>query len=308
MRKRKILLTSGILTIIALAYTLWFVPGNATMTFLALDSDNAHELPKNFRIMTPGSKLGISSSASGQFSEAGLLELIHHLNKQYPIKGQIWIVDLRQESHGFINGLSVSWYQHKNNANDGKATHEILSNEKQLLSLIKVGQQIELFKVIKGAGGQVAPGKKYSITAKLVETEEQLVTRHGLNYFRLFTLDHNKPEHSDVDSFIEFVTANITPHDWLHLHCRGGRGRASTYLTLLFIMFNAERMPLEDILLYQQEIGGINLAKAYTEERKLWKNDLANLRYEFIKDFYRYSKDPHGLGAQSWSTWVAQQP
>jgi hypothetical protein len=123
---------------------------------------------------------------------------------------------------------------------------------------------------------------------------------------RLFTMDHDKPNNSDVDHFIEFVQQQVAPQDWLHFHCRGGRGRTSTYLTLLFIMFNAKHMSLEDILLYQQEIGSIDLAKVYNEEGKLWKNDLANFRYEFIKDFYRFAQDPQGLGWQTWSQWSSQ--
>ena len=35
------------------------------------------------------------------------------------------IVDLRQESHGFLNGNAISWYGTRNAANEGKIGRQI---------------------------------------------------------------------------------------------------------------------------------------------------------------------------------------
>ena len=64
--------------------------------------------PKRFRILD---SRGLKAIASGQFSEAQLIEL------KAQLKAPIIIVDLRQESHGFVNGYPVSWYGPKNQAN-----------------------------------------------------------------------------------------------------------------------------------------------------------------------------------------------
>ena len=307
---KRILLAIGIITALAVGCATLFRPmqqEKELMTFVALDNANGEYLPKNFRLLDKKLVQGVNASASGQFSAKELSALIKHIKTIHPSSPKIWIIDLRQESHGFVNGLPITWYQDRNAGNFGRSITEIFSAEKGLLATIPLGRAIDLYKIVKGRDGEVSPGQKYTVTVEKVQTEEELVLQYGLSYFRLFTLDHNKPENHDVDRFIEFVNTQAQPDDWLHFHCRGGRGRTSTYLTLLFIMFNAHHMGFEEILRHQQHIGSIDLSKRYSEENKLWKNDLANFRYEFIKDFYRFAKDPQGLGNKTWSEWLAQQ-
>jgi hypothetical protein len=307
LKKHLILIVITAVTVLALGCIWLFGFTKKTWVgFIALDNENLPELPKNFRVMSNPTVLGVSSSASGQISEHSLQAVLHYIKQQRTDQIKIWIIDLRQESHGFINGFPITWYADRNEGNQGKTASEILYDEHHLLKAIKLDKPLAVFKIVKGLHGEVSPGEKYILIPQRVETEEQLIKRYNLNYLRLFTMDHDKPNNSDVDHFIEFVQQQVAPQDWLHFHCRGGRGRTSTYLTLLFIMFNAKHMSLEDILLYQQEIGSIDLAKVYNEEGKLWKNDLANFRYEFIKDFYRFAQDPQGLGWQTWSQWSSQ--
>ena len=41
----------------------------------------------------------------------------------------IIVVDFRQESHGFINGIPISWADLKNNANAGLNREQVLTDE-----------------------------------------------------------------------------------------------------------------------------------------------------------------------------------
>ena len=47
----------------------------------------------------------------------------------------IYDVDLRQESHGFANGLPVSWHKDGNLANEGKTPEEVALDEEELKHL-----------------------------------------------------------------------------------------------------------------------------------------------------------------------------
>lgn len=47
--------------------------------------------------------------------------------------GPIYDVDLRQESHGYLDGIPVSWYGERDWANLGKSRHEALSDERHRL-------------------------------------------------------------------------------------------------------------------------------------------------------------------------------
>ena len=86
-------------------------------------------LPKNFRDL---SDIGLNAIASGQFSEGELKEI----QKKYPNQKFI-ILDLRRESHGFINGKAVSWYGKFNKSNENKTADEIIKDEQTLLEKLK---------------------------------------------------------------------------------------------------------------------------------------------------------------------------
>ena len=92
-----------------------------------LDGDLKPELPRNFRIFDD-----LKISASGQPSTSGLVFLYNELRQH--TNGKIYIVDLREESHGFANGFPVSYYTEKNLANFFKPRNQIESIEVELLT------------------------------------------------------------------------------------------------------------------------------------------------------------------------------
>src|SRR6185436_11512941 len=110
---------------------------------LILNSENIEgQLPRNFRMSSDPwlgtsskkepSRLGLdelNASGSGQFSEDGLKAILSRLNSSQ----RITVVDLRQESHGFANGIAVSWYAPHDAANVGKTLVEIEADESKRL-------------------------------------------------------------------------------------------------------------------------------------------------------------------------------
>jgi hypothetical protein len=121
---------------------------------LILDAfKNNDTLPKNFRkttdlkviknskdvILNGLDKLNISGS--DQFSGNNLKLLLDTIDTSLPIT----VIDLREESHGFINGYAVSWANSKNNANLGLNREQVLLDETDKLKSIKLNEPITFY-------------------------------------------------------------------------------------------------------------------------------------------------------------------
>lgn len=66
----------------------------------------------------------LNVSASQQFSEYNFSLLLEAIRTSLSIT----VVDLRQESHGFINEFAVSWMSSKNDANKGLTRNQVLDD------------------------------------------------------------------------------------------------------------------------------------------------------------------------------------
>lgn len=120
---------------------------------LVIDSLNEKVLPKHFRKSSGpsntdnGNPLNLTGldtlniSGSCQFSEEGLKLIKKSIGDKYHITD----VDLRQESHGFINGNDLSWANAKNNANEGLTKKQVIREEKRNLKSIPLNQPISFY-------------------------------------------------------------------------------------------------------------------------------------------------------------------
>ena len=108
---------------------------NKNETLIVKDSDAITGLPNRFRDLT---NLNISGSA--QFTPSQIENIKNSINKP-----DICIVDLRQESHGFINDLAISFYSIGKDLNNGFTTEETISTEDKLLNSIKQNSQINIY-------------------------------------------------------------------------------------------------------------------------------------------------------------------
>lgn len=264
---------------------------NTDKAYLVLDEDQADKNPKKFRVNS-----SINVSASGQFSEKSLESVLPKM------RGIIWIVDLRQEPHGFIRGLPVSWFGPQNRLNKGLSLSEIEKREKALLSHLKAQKNILIHAIVKKEAGSIVETKTKEVAVSQVETEQALAERCHLKYVRIPVLDHHRPKDEEVDFFVDFV--KTLPEDaWLHFHCRGGIGRSSTFMMMIDILKNAKRESLETISERNIQLGGSNLFKQINEKNMLWKKEAALLRGDFISAFYHYARDPEGYPRVSWQKW-----
>lgn len=262
---------------------------------LVIDSKNESSLPKHFRksndkIESGNNKIpnlkglsDLNSSGSAEFSENSLKLVKEAIGNKVPIT----VIDLRQESHGFVNGMAVNWVDDHNKANKGLTKEQVLADENKKLSSISLGKPI----IFDNKG-------KPTVTPEKVENEEKLAKSQGISYVRIPVTDKEIPTDEMVDYFIKFIKS-MPSNTWLHFHCRAGVGRTTTFMTMYDCMKNSKKVSLEDIMNRQVLIGGKNLIEG---EKSPEGN--VNKRSEFVKDFYKYCTENNDDFNTSWFQWL----
>ena len=248
---------------------------NNNNTLIVLDSDSKKPLPDRFRNITT---LNISGSA--QFTPEQVAPLKSAINKE-----NIYIVDLRQESHGFVNDLAISFYDRDKDLNNGLTSTEVISTENSLLKAIKINSSLNIYDKL---------GKKLdTVTVSSVSNEDNLVTSNGLKYLRLAVKDAGIPSPLVIDEFVQFIKTK-DPATHLHFHCDTGEGRTTTFMVLYQIMNNTTNLSLEQILTYQVNMGGIVLT------------DDSNRAY-FLDAFYNYVEaNKENNYETAFSSWIQE--
>ncbi len=278
---------------------------------LVLDATNKFKLPKHFRttdVALPSnsnvSTVGLQDlhiTGSGEFSALQLQAALQQLHKP------IIIVDLRQESHGLINGNAVSWYGFNNWANINKTDQQSAADEANKLAALESQQSITALKVSKKdrSNGVITGGKSVTLATKNIQSEADLAHQYQLGYQRFYVTDRHAPTNATVDQFIQFMN-QVPPGTTLYFHCRAGEGRTTTFMAMTDMMRNAKRVSLNDIVLRQQLLGGINLLKDTPSGPK--NESLKAQRENFIKHFYDYCRTNNDNFRTSWSTWLQSHP
>ena len=276
-----------------------------------LDGSASAEL-RNFRLMNDDWKIDargheptrkgldeLRISASGQPSLSSLKTLKEKIYEVDP-DAKIFIVDLRQESHGFANSLPVSWYVEHNAANAGKNSAEVEADEFERLQTLRGVDT--LFEPLGNSDKQTL--KPIKIIPRVIETERNLCDKLGTDYKRLAAADMQFPAPEVVDEFITFVVT-LPENSWLHFHCQAGHGRTTTFLAMYDIMKNSD-VSLEEICRRQYLLGGSNLL--LEPEGNDWYSQMARDRAKKIRLFYDFVKGTRaeqiGLPWSEWIQWI----
>jgi len=263
------------------------------------------------------SRLGLDTlniSGSGQFSQTNFKHLIQSLGVKTG-----YIIDLRQESHGFLDETPVSWFGVKNAENVQRTPDEIDAIENQLIDALNQGKEKETIVYVRtkynengekdeneenGKETRISfTPKKFSF--KEASTERTFVQNSGFTYLRIYALDYYPPTDKQIDQFVNFVK-NLPPGTWLHFHCHAGIGRTTTFMVLYDMIRNADKVSAKDILLRQALIGGKNFLKV--DSTKAWKIPINKARLKLLKTFYQYVQDKEGYAKRSWSEWLVSRP
>ena len=248
---------------------------NKNESIITIDSTSSVGLPMRLRDIPT---LNISGSA--QFTKDQLLNLKNSINKD-----NICIVDLRQESHGMINDLAISFLNPYKDLNNGFTTEQTIKAENSLLNKIKIGNTIQLY---KHTGIFIK-----DITVDFISNESQLVTEADMQYKRFAVKDNSAPTPYIVDEFVVFIK-NKPDDIHLHFHCAAGKGRTTSFMVMYQAMKNNSNLTLEQLLSYQYNIGGVNLHDN-------------NIQYNFLEDFCNYvQKNKDSNYSISYSKWIKE--
>ena len=280
-----------------------------------IDADDVRGLPRNFRTMedefhapykkdmddsyvpTREGLERLHASGSGEFSASGLQSLMETLAKKTQMP--ICIVDLREESHGFFDGIAVSWYGEHDWGNVGLTQEEALADEAE-----RIHGAAGKMTAVAHLGGEKNPLDEHEIFVEEAQTEKELVEAAGLRYKRIAATDHIWPSPAAVDEFVQFYKS--MPEDvWLHFHCQAGEGRTTEFLAMYDILKNPA-VSLQDILYRQGLLGGSYVAHVEPAGSTYWKVPYYAEKAKHIALFYRYVQENEGAGfAVSWSDWLA---
>ncbi len=292
---------------------IFFVESEEPQAIVILNMNNNPNLPRNFRTIKEDFKIEtphplptreglerLNISGSAQFSEESLQMLI----KQLGNSESLYIIDLRQEFHGFVDSIAISWYKPPRNwENINKTLQEIEKGEKQLLYSLLRQKEVTLYRLIKKshAESQLLQTEAVPIEAERIATEQELVTKYGLGYLRIGVTDHLRPSDESVDRFITFMR-DLPKERWVHIHCAAGIGRTTTFMSMYDMMLNAKHIKFEDIIKRQWLLGGANLKKLYHSNN--WKQSYAEERLRFLQNFYEYCRTNIDNFQQSWSSYI----
>jgi hypothetical protein len=257
---------------------------------------------------------GTLASGSAEFSRTQLQNMLA------TVKSPLTVVDLRQESHGFLaltqplNGeteIAVAWFAERDWINVAKGLPSIKADEDNRLSAAAKTSGLTVYAV----NTKTAEDGICTATANSVNPAGSYLTEHGLlktldiGYLRLPSTDHCRPRDSEVDRFVAFETA-VDPNMWLHFHCRAGDGRTTTFMAMHDIFHNAPGDSLSTILTRQgpkpNGLGGVDLSTP-SGDTDTFDYPFSVERVAFMQNFYAYivEAQPNGFALQ-WSDWVTQ--
>lgn len=257
------------------------------------EANPKYGLDENYAFSCDG--LGaLHMSGSGQYTEEQFNNMLAEL-KQYTEPENIYVIDLRQESHIFANGNALCWWGERDWSNLGKSVTEI---EKEEAALVK--QVIDTNITIVPQKDTEDDTGAFDLFVTDTMAERTMVENTGAHYYRFSCTDHIWPDADQIDAFIELV--KTLPEDaWLHFHCVAGKGRTGAMMCIYDVMMNPD-VKLKDIA-YREHLLGANylLDKGDDSWTGPYKAEVSLM----LTAFYDYVQECGSDGYQkSWSEWL----
>lgn len=153
---------------------------------------------------------------------------------------RLWLVDLRQETHGYLDGAPYSWYADNDWANVGAGRDWIVADEIARLAGLE-GRIAKVFTIEPDPNDdlkqeRVLPTSVTEIRIESARTEAdvaQILTEvfrpMSVEYKRIPVTDHCAPSDRALTQLTN-LASEVGPNDWVHFHCHGGDGRTTTFL------------------------------------------------------------------------------
>ena len=267
----------------------------------------------------------VNGSGSNQFSASGLQWM-----RDEPTlfdRRHLVIVDLRQEPHAHLGDWPATWiaeHDVKDHARLGATPAAAQAAEEALVRDLLARQTAGSGSVMewpvyyasdRNKKGRwplwTPPAKPVKFSSILTEADlvHGLIGPAGHHYLRLHAPDHEIPERDAVvDTFVAAVMAR--PNAWFHFHCRGGKGRTTTFMCMYDALRNADKqLDGFDVIYRQWMIGGSDLDSVQEKIREEgldyhYKTRPARDRVQFVRKFVEYATAT--AGATPWSVWARE--
>src|SRR5262245_45655877 len=130
----------------------------------------------------------LRASGSAQFGAMGLQAIIERVGRP------LVVVDLRQESHGLLDGVPVSWYASHDQVNVVRSLTEVRQDEqRRLAALAGEGEVTAFVKAAELDSGEISEAMPIRLPARPALTERDLVQSLGAGYLRIPATDFLPP-------------------------------------------------------------------------------------------------------------------
>ncbi|WP_454780470.1 phosphatase domain-containing putative toxin [Legionella sp. WA2022007384] len=251
-----------------------------------------------------GNTIGINEltiSGSEEPSEKGWKDISDYIVRHGHLKGKpVVVLDLRQESHGYLNGRAITLVSEYDWINRGKTNDQSLTDQENWLNSLKTQKKISgILSSQQFAAKDFSSGKNISV--KKIKNEAELVSRLGFEYHRVYVTDHSAPSDSEVDTFLTIIK-NAPKDTWFHIHCRGGKGRTTSFFVMYDMLKNADKVSFEEIIARHASIPPYyNLFEVNRAEPSL--TPYYKQRVLFLAHFYRFAQQRLKGYQGTWRQW-----
>ncbi len=251
-----------------------------------------------------GNILGISEltmSGSEEPSEKGWKDISDYIARHGHLRNKpVLVLDLRQESHGYLNGRAITLVSEYDWINRGKTNAQSLADQENWLSSLKTQKKISgILSSQQFAAKEFSSGK--SVLVKKIKNEADIVSKLGFEYHRLYVTDHSAPSDSEVDAFLTIIK-NAPKDTWFHIHCRGGKGRTTSFFVIYDMLKNADKVSFEEIIARHASIPPYyNLFEVNRAEPYL--TPYYEQRVLFLAHFYQFAQQRLKGYQGTWKQW-----
>jgi hypothetical protein len=190
-----------------------------------------------------GSQLSLNPyRASGSHQlDASAFGRVFGLIPQPAQPAKLYLVDLREETHGFFGDRAVSWYADNDFSNVDYPADWIQDEEEYRLGWMNKLATARVFDVERDpsdnrAQERMRPTGYRMAPVETARTEKQAfdnrpIGNFSVRYVRIPVTDHCAPS-EDALGKLRTLANGVTVNDWVHFHCHGGDGRTTTFLAL----------------------------------------------------------------------------
>ena len=247
------------------------------------------------------------ASGSHQLNAGQLTQVLKNLVSLHKPR-DLFLVDLRQETHGFIGGSAASWYADNDFGNVGLSTSLIERDEQARLSALD-DETTQIYTKSDDSSdnrgqGRVMPVSYEEITVTTPTTERMAfdnlkIGKCTVHYSRIPVTDHCAPSDAAMMEFRKLAVSTDPESSWLHFHCHGGDGRTTTFLALYDMVCwkRSAKDPFPALEVFACRQYGLNpnycvnpdgcdCGTETSPPTAGWKRPLALQRWEVLKDFH----------------------